>query len=155
MNRERDWECKSRVKENETKWEKKKMRYECVRQTKRNEPRAYEFFKTTIVSRTQQVFLPISAKIDTINNGVASFHPFGRKKKSRFTGDRFNAGKQKAGGRAIFSRHKSGEEGGGGQRGPITSVQVFSRTKGGEKKERTWKVARNSEARPDASGFRK
>lgn len=37
MNRERDWECKSRVKENETKWEKKKMRYECVRQTKRNE----------------------------------------------------------------------------------------------------------------------
>lgn len=56
MNRERDWECKSRVKENETKWEKKKMRYECVRQTKRNEPRAYEFFKTTIVSCTQQVF---------------------------------------------------------------------------------------------------
>lgn len=134
--------------------EKNALRMCSPNETKRNEPRAYEFFKTTIVSRTQQVFLPISAKIDTINNGVASFHPFGRKKKSRFTGDRFNAGKQKAGGRAIFSRHKSGEEG-GGQRGPITSVQVFSRTKGGEKKERTWKVARNSEARPDASGFRK
>lgn len=134
--------------------EKNALRMCSPNETKRNEPRAYEFFKTTIVSRTQQVFLPISAKIDTINNGVASFHPFGRRKKSRFTGDRFNAGKQKAGGRAIFSRHKSGEEG-GGQRGPITSVQVFSRTKGGEKKERTWKVARNSEARPDASGFRK
>lgn len=127
MNRERDWECKSRVKENETKWEKKKMRYECVRQTKRNETkRTYEFFKTTIVSRTQQVFLPISAKIDTINNGVASFHPFGRKKKSRFTGDRFNAGKQKAGGRAIFSRHKSGEEGGGAKRSDYVSPGVFS-----------------------------
>lgn len=106
--------------------EKNALRMCSPNETKRNEPRAYEFFKTTIVSRTQQVFLPISAKIDTINNGVASFHPFGRRKKSRFTGDRFNAGKQKAGGRVIFSRHKSGEEGGGAKRSDYVSPGVFS-----------------------------
>lgn len=127
------------------------MRYECVRQTKRNEHRAYEFFKTTIVSRTQQVFLPISAKIDTINNGVASFHPFGRNHDSPET-DLTLANRKPVDGR-YFLVINQGKR--GGQRGPITSVQVFSRTKGGEKKERTWKVARNSEARPDASGFRK
>lgn len=134
--------------------EKNALRMCSANETKRNEPRAYEFFKTKLF-RVQQIFFRYLGKSirSTMVVPRLSIHLDGRRNHDSPGTDLTSTGKQKTSGRTIFSRHKSGEE--GRKVGPITSVQVFSRTKGGGKKERTWKVARNSEARPDASGFRK
>lgn len=155
MNRERDWECKSRVKENETKWEKKKMRYECVRQTKRNETNLVpmNFLKRRLFRVHNKFFFRYLRKsIRSTMVSRLSIHLDGGRNHDSPGTDLTLANRKPVDGR-YFLVINQGKR--GGQRGPITSVQVFSRTKGGEKKERTWKVARNSEARPDASGFRK
>lgn len=139
------------------------MRYECVRQTKqnktkqnetkRNEPRAYEFFKATLF-RVHQVFFRYRRKsIRSTMVPRPSIHLDGRRNHDSPGIDLTLANRKPVDGRyfLVINQGKRGRMGGG----PITSVQVLPRTKGGEKKERTWKVARNSEARPDASGFRK
>lgn len=109
----KDWECKSRVKENETKWEKKKMRCECVRQTKRNEPRAYEFFKTKLF-RVQQVFFRYLGKSirSTMVVPRLSIHLDGRRNHDSPGTDLTSTGKQKASGRRYFLVINQGKRGG-------------------------------------------